>query len=220
MPARWNIQVRARVRADLDDRLRHDLHGLVGASGAGTRTALVLPRSGHPLPLHVPNLFGHALIDDRTLEGPAFGPGVHYDGSRFDGLAGARIVAGELCVGVVADGLEFDVSDGMDGLPYVPGVNRLAAFVDFLTVVSEGPVGEVVGRINNDHHRYGHPMIRCDDGRVRVVHVSGLPSPGELVLLLPPILPVGDIQKRDSSMADLDEGAFELSVRALAYRQA
>ena len=207
MSTGWNYQVRARLRADLDERLLADLEGLIGNAGGGP-DALALPRSRHPLPVYLPYAFAMPLEDDTFLAGPAFGPGFAYDGTRFEGLSGARIDGGLLRLGVRAVGLEREVTDGLgaDGIDLAP--SRLSALVDFLSRVTDGPSGEVLGRINNDYHTFGHPLLRCRDGRVRLLHTMGLPGPGRHAVPLPELIPHFAVEVRDEAVADLDEDAL------------
>ncbi len=194
----WNIQVRARLRARLDPRLASDLRALLGdPAEPGAH------RAAHPLTRYMPDAFASPLADDGCLAGPGFGPGLAYDGSRFAGLRGAGVVEGFLLLGVRARGLEREMVDVRGGQEIGLGPSGLTALVDFLTRVTEGPRGEVVGRMGTDRHSHGCPVLRCGDGRVRLVHTMGHAGHGGRPL--PDLIPVAYVEARDEAVADLDE---------------
>lgn len=195
----WNIQVRARLRTRLDPRLMADLRALLEGS-AGTPGS---GRPAHPLTAYLPDAFACPLQDDACLSGPGFGMGLAYDGSRFSGLRGAQVVGGCLLLGVRARGLEREIVDARTGAEIGLGPSGLAALVDFLTRITDGPRGEVVGRMGTDRHAYGSPVMRCGDGRVRLVHTMGQAGPRGRPL--PALIPVTYVEARDAAVADLDE---------------
>lgn len=204
MPQQWLYQVRGRLRDRLDPALARDLEGLVRNAGGGTN-ALVLPRSGHPLPRHMPYAFAEGIPDGLPVLGPGFGTRLSYDGSRFDGLTGAEIRDGELLLGLRAVGLEREVGLGLDGMSSGRAVTGLDALLDFISRVLSGPGGEVVGRILTDGHAFGHPLVRCLDGRVRIAHASGWREGAAPAALLPPVIPPWCVEGEDGWVADLDE---------------
>lgn len=215
MPLQWIYQVRGRLRPRLDAGLAHDLAGLV-RNAEGTTNALVLPRTGHALPRHLPYAFAQAISPHAAVEGPAFGPRLAYDGSRFDGISGAQVRDGELLLGLQAEGLEREANLGLDGTSPGPGSSRLATLLDFFTLVLFGPKGEVVGRIRTHLHSFGHPLMRCADGRIRIVHASGLRRSGGPADTLPELIPDWCIELGgDECAADLDEGKLALWFRSL-----
>ena len=206
MPNQWLYQVRGRLRPRLDVGLGRDLEGLVRNAG-GETNSLALPRTDHPLPRHLPYAFAEGIPPAHVIPGPAFGPRLAYDGSRFDGLSGAEIRDGELLLGLRAIGLEREVGVGIDGIGGA-ALTGIEALLDFLTRVLGGPEGEVVGRMLNEYHVFGHPLVRCADGRIRLVHVSGMRRDGGPGHTLPREIPAWCVEAREGWVGDLDEDAL------------
>lgn len=101
---------------------------------------------------------------------PHFGRATIYAGRDFEFL-GMDVSDRVLQIGVFAENLERADFEGDEA------ITKLERLLGFLSEVTEGEVGEVQGSFateydDADHH--GHPILRCADGRLRVLRTEAL----------------------------------------------
>jgi hypothetical protein len=65
-----------------------------------------------------------------------------------------------------------------------------------------------VGRMLNQRHGFGHPVMRCADDRIRIVHVSAVRRNGGVANTLPAEIPAWCAVPYDDFVGDLDEDAL------------
>lgn len=109
--------------------------------------------------------------DDYGVE-PSFGHDMIFAGARFGSLHGVSVANGVLEFGVFASDLSSPQFDDAKGGPNPhPEFTRLGAILLGLTKITAGAEGEVQGVIGYDQHEEpnGWPIIRCDDGMLRMV---------------------------------------------------
>lgn len=108
---------------------------------------------------------------------PYFGPSTEYDGPDFD-FEGLEIADGILKIGVFASNLRRPQNDEPDDIQGPPGLTRLEFLFAFLSRTTTGEPGEVQGTYGDEYgdYHHGHPIIRCADGRIRVLYTQAKPD--------------------------------------------
>lgn len=135
---------------------------------------------------------------------PSFGHDMIFAGERFGDLHGFHIVDGILEFGVFASNLSWSHFDeDEDGVYPRPEFSRLDAILLALTKITCGAEGEVQGVIGYDQHEEpnGWPIIRCDDGALRMAFTPSSGGRGDefygfhhdnaFVTEVPAVLPPG-----------------------------
>jgi len=156
MATYWAYIFRAPLRADLPADLAADLAGLFG-KGPFRDIGVYLSEDG------------------ADISGPCLGPDTNYDGSRFFGVTDNSMEGGELRLSVSTSNLERDADgEGEDGLTTDARGTRLDVLLRFLSRVTAGEPGEVVGSMRTewDDPFHAHPLIRCADGWIRKVYTE------------------------------------------------
>ncbi len=153
---------------------------------------------------------------------PSMGPNTRYDWSRFWEFDGVSVVGGELCLAVFATNLEREPAEDEDGITAGATGTRLDHLMRFLAWATVGPAGEVVGCIASEHDEdHMHPIVRCGDGRIRVVtttkeHLDGWWSTATEDAHIPTLLPCDLIRDFQGSWAKLDCEALRERYLAVA----
>jgi hypothetical protein len=138
------------------------------------------------------------------------GPHLDYDWSRILRFDGVSVRDDELCLNVFDSNLEREPFEDRDGITEGATGTRLDQLLRFLTWATVGPEGEVVGCMTNEHMEgHAHPLVRCGDGRIRVVttgkaHDDGWFSPVIEVAEVPALLPCDLIGEVGGAWARLD----------------
>ena len=154
--------------------------------------------------------------DDRAR--PSLGSGFEPD-ARLDDVCGVAVVAGHALVGVACDNLGWPDADGDEGIG-VDGPTRLEGLLSRLGRMTTGPAGEVVGAHAQEggdgFGETGWPIVRCRDGRLRVLHPGwdgeGAGSGGPDTPM-PAAVPIDLVEVEDATTA-------RVGVRALRARLA
>ena len=127
-------------------------------------------------------------LSDSDCPPPSFGDGFHHDGSRFAEARGIVVQNGEILLGLLDHDLQRPVVDA-DGQRKF----GLVVLTEVLSWISDGPVGEIVGSIRSEFTEAGHayPMIRCADGRIRIVDTPTVSAgqTAEGAIAVPDIIP-------------------------------
>lgn len=103
---------------------------------------------------------------------PYFGKSTEYEGPSFS-FKGMDVSGGILRIGVFVSNIlraenYYEEEDGIQG---PQARSRLDVLLEFLSTMTSGDPGEIQGSFGSESCAYGHghPIIRCADGRLRVL---------------------------------------------------